>query len=244
MQGWAGRRQAESVSAEEVLRFDALAARWWDPHGPMRPLHRMNSLRIRWIVERVRRHHPELRGLPLLDVGCGAGLAAEALARQGLEVLGVDAADEAIAAARAHAAGQSLSLRYRTGVVEDLVAEGLRFPVVTVLEVVEHVPRPDAFLDLLSKVIEPNGLIFVSTLNRTARSFLAAKVGAEYVLRWLPAGTHDWRKFVKPAELGTWMRRVGLRVDEVSGMILDPLSGRWRPSRDLSINYIVQAVAG
>jgi 2-polyprenyl-6-hydroxyphenyl methylase / 3-demethylubiquinone-9 3-methyltransferase len=110
--------------------------------------------------------------------------------------------------------------------------------------VVEHVPRPDAFLDLLSKVIEPNGLIFVSTLNRTARSFLAAKVGAEYVLRWLPAGTHDWRKFVKPAELGTWMRRVGLRVDEVSGMILDPLSGRWRPSRDLSINYIVQAVAG
>ncbi|HUN39628.1 MAG TPA: bifunctional 2-polyprenyl-6-hydroxyphenol methylase/3-demethylubiquinol 3-O-methyltransferase UbiG [Acetobacteraceae bacterium] len=232
---------SNTVSPAEVARFDALAAKWWDPDGPMRPLHRMNPARIGWIVDRIVRRFPDAGMVRILDVGCGAGLAAEALARHGYDVLGVDAAADTIAAAEAHAAGQGLRLAYRIAAPEDLAAEGLRFPVVTALEVIEHVSDPHAFARTLGALVQPGGLVFLSTLNRTARSFLSAKVGAEYLLRWLPVGTHDWRKFISPVELGTLMRQAGLRVTDVTGLVPDPLRGGWRTVRDVGVNYMLAA---
>ena len=234
---------ASSVSSAEVAHFNALAAGWWDPGGPMRPLHRMNPARIGWIAERIARRFPDPDGVRVLDIGCGAGLAAEALARRGYDVLGLDAAGETIAAAEAHAAGQGLRLAYRVGAPEMLAAEGSRFPVVTALEVIEHVADPAAFVRTLAALVQPGGLAFLSTLNRTARSFLSAKVGAEYLLRWLPVGTHDWRKFRSPEELGALLRQAGLRVTDVTGLAPDPLRGGWRCTRDTGVNYMLAAEA-
>ncbi len=230
-----------TVSVAEVARFDALAASWWDPDGPMRPLHRMNPARIGWIAAHVARRFPDSADVRLLDVGCGAGLAAEALAQRGFDVLGLDAAAETIAVAQAHAAGQGLRLAYRVGAPEDLLAERLRFPVVTALEVIEHVPDPAAFARTLAGLLQPGGLLFLSTLNRTARAFLSAKVGAEYLLRWLPVGTHDWRKFITPVELGGLLREAGLRVADVTGLVPDPLRGGWRTARNVGVNYLLVA---
>lgn len=240
--------------AAEIAKFDRLAERWWDPNGPMAPLHRMNPLRTGWIAERIARHHgrdPEaidaLTGLSVLDVGCGAGLASEAMARRGADVTGLDAAAEALGAARAHAAAGSLSIAYRQGTPEELAAEAggaPRFDAVMALEVVEHVADRAAFVRHLARLAKPDGLVFLSTLNRTPRSLLLAKIGAEYVLRWLPRGTHDWKMFVTPSELGMDLRAAGLLVTDIAGMAMDPFSGRWRISQDVSVNYLVMARTG
>ncbi|MGD0429588.1 MAG: bifunctional 2-polyprenyl-6-hydroxyphenol methylase/3-demethylubiquinol 3-O-methyltransferase UbiG [Acetobacteraceae bacterium] len=238
---------SSGVSPAEVARFNALASGWWDPKGPMRPLHAMNPARIGWIVSRAARRFPSPDGIRLLDVGCGAGLAAEALARRGFDVLGIDAAADLIDVARDHAGGLPPGHRvpayrvpaYRVAVAEDLLAEGVSFPVITALEVVEHVPDPAAFVRVLVRLLEPGGLLFLSTLNRTRRSFLVAKLGAEYVLRILPVGTHDWRRFIAPAELAASVRSAGARVTETAG--LSPGLNGWRVTRDLGVNYLLAA---
>jgi len=238
-----GNLTASSVRAEEIARFDALAADWWDPDGPMRPLHRMNPARVAWILARIRRHFPEPAGLALLDVGCGGGLAAEALAQAGLNVLGIDAAPAAIDAARAHAAGAGFSLAYQETTAEALAADGKKYQVITALEVIEHVADPAAFVAVLAQLLVPGGLLFLSTLNRSARSFLTAKIGAEFLLRWLPVGTHDWRRFLTPAETGAQLRAAGLLVTDITGLTPDFARGGWKTSKDLSVNYILAAAA-
>ncbi len=233
--------------AAEVARFNALADRWWDPEGPMAPLHRMNPARCDWIIGHLARRHGRdaaaeapLAGLEVLDVGCGAGLVSEALARAGARVTGIDAAEEVLAAARAHAGAGGLAITYRAATPETLAAEGCRFDAVVALEVVEHVADRAGFCRALAGLARPGGQVVLSTLNRTPRSFLLAKLGAEYLLRWLPVGTHDWRMFVRPAELGADLRAAGLRVVEIAGLT-GGITGGWRISRDVTVNYLILA---
>ena len=241
-------RTAESVIGAEVERFDALAAEWWDPDGPMAPLHALQPARLAYVRERLGRHFGRdardlkpFAGLRLLDLGCGAGLLSEPLARLGASVTAVDAAERSVAAARAHAGAAGLAIDYRQAAAEDLVAAGEQFDAVLSLEVVEHVHAPDAFVAAAVALTRPGGALVLSTLNRNLRSLLLGVVAAEYVLRLVPRGTHDWRRFVRPAEMGLWLERAGARLEDVTGLEFDPLARAWRLGRDARVNYLAFA---
>ncbi len=234
----AGGAADATLAAAEIARFATLADRWWDPAGPMAPLHAMNPARIGWVRAGIAARFGAGARPDVLDVGCGAGLAAEALARAGHPVLGLDAAEELVAVAAAHAQGLDLKLRYRAGRAEELAAEGARFSVVTALEVIEHVPDPRAFIALLAGLLAPGGQLYVSTLNRTRRAWLLAKFGAEYVARMLPVGTHHWSGFVTPAELAGHAHAAGLRLADTTG--LRPTARGWIAGGDCAVNYIAR----
>jgi 2-polyprenyl-6-hydroxyphenyl methylase / 3-demethylubiquinone-9 3-methyltransferase len=244
----AKRHAKSSVDDAEVERFSRHAADWWDPRGPMAALHKLNPLRLAYIRDRAAEQFDRdtrkldcLKGLRMLDIGCGGGILSEPLARLGAAMLGADPAEDNIAAARAHAQESGLVIDYRATTAEDLAAAGERFDVVLAMEVVEHVADVGGFVATCASMVKPGGLMIAATLNRTLKSFALAIVGAEYVLRWLPRGTHQWDKFVTPEELEGVFERSGLRVIGERGIIYNPFADRWQLSSDMDVNYMLVA---
>jgi 2-polyprenyl-6-hydroxyphenyl methylase/3-demethylubiquinone-9 3-methyltransferase len=237
-----------TVDEAELARFAALASQWWDPRGKMAPLHKFNPVRLAYIRDiackrfgRDPKRLDCLEGLRMLDIGCGGGILCEPLARLGAGMVGADPAAANIEAARLHAADGGLAIDYRATTAEALAEAGERFDVVLAMEVVEHVADVNLFVELTGAMVKPGGLMVAATLNRTLKSFALAIVGAEYVLRWLPRGTHQWDKFVTPNELEIALTRTGLEIIDETGVAYNPLADSWRLSRDMDVNYMVTA---
>lgn len=241
---------ASSIDPAEVARFGAIADRWWDARGPFAPLHRFNPVRLQVIRDQaIRRFGRDPRavrpfeGLRLLDIGCGGGLLAEPMRRMGFEVVAVDASEKNIGAAQAHAEQVGLDIDYRAATAEQLLAEDEPpFDLVLNMEVVEHVADPGDYLRGTARLLKPGGLMIVATLNRTAKSFALAIVGAEHVLRWLPVGTHDWRRFLKPHEIRDHLRGEPVAVEGPFGVAYNPLRDRWAPSTDADVNFMMTVI--
>jgi 2-polyprenyl-6-hydroxyphenyl methylase/3-demethylubiquinone-9 3-methyltransferase len=238
-----------TVDAAEVEHFARIARAWWEPDGEFRPLHKLNPVRLAFIRDRlaaqfgrdIRQTRP-FAGLSLLDIGCGGGLVSEPLARLGFAVTGIDAGEAMLDVARGHAAESGVSVTYRQTTAEDLAATDDRWDAVLALEVVEHVASPEFFLAAASRLVKPGGAFIAGTINRTPKAFLLAIVGAEYLLGWLPRGTHRWRKFLRPSEIARTLRQEGLALSEVSGLAYNPLADRWSLAPDLDVNYLLLAV--
>jgi 2-polyprenyl-6-hydroxyphenyl methylase/3-demethylubiquinone-9 3-methyltransferase len=220
-----------NVDPAELEKFSSLAHRWWDPEGEFRPLHDINPLRLEWIAR-----HAELAGAAVLDVGCGGGILAEAMARRGARVTGIDLSEKALRVAQLHLHESKLDIRYEKSSVEDYAGE---FDLVTCMELLEHVPQPASMVAACARLVRPGGRVFFSTINRNPKSYLFAVVGAEYVLGLLPKGTHDYMRFIKPSELLRWSRAAGLRVEEMTGMSYNPIRRRYRLGSDCDVNYLV-----
>jgi len=237
-----------TVDPDEIARFSAMAAEWWDPTGKFRPLHKFNPVRLSFVRERVCTHfdrHPRtirpFEGLRLLDIGCGGGLLAEPMRRLGAAVVGADAGEKNIATASVHAREQGLDIDYRCTTAEALAAAGEGFDVILNMEVIEHVADRDAFLEACAVMLKPGGLMIVATINRTVKALGLAVIGAEYILGWLPRGTHDWSKFVTPDEMRQGLAAAGLDVGEISGVAYNPLADSWSLSSDTGVNYMALA---
>ncbi len=237
-----------SVDPAEIRRFEAMADEWWDPTGKFKPLHRMNPVRLAYIRDRAREHFDfdaesltPFEGLSLVDIGCGGGLLCEPMARLGADVVGVDASERNVQMARLHAESSGLAIDYRHATAEALAAAGERFDIVLNMEVVEHVADVDGFLEAAVELLKPDGLMIVATLNRTLKSYALGIVAAEYVMRWLPRGTHDWRRFLRPSEMAAVLRGAGAEVCDVTGVSYNPLSDKWGTGRDLDVNYMLSA---
>jgi 2-polyprenyl-6-hydroxyphenyl methylase/3-demethylubiquinone-9 3-methyltransferase len=241
-------KRDDTVDETEVARFSAMAAEWWDPRGKMRMLHRLNPVRLAFIKEAACRQFGRdvkrldaLTGLRILDIGCGAGILSEPLARMGAEVVGADPSAANIAAAKQHAEQAGLAIDYRATTIEALAVSDERFEAVLAMEVVEHVADVTLFLKQCAQLVKPGGVLIVATINRTLKSFALAIIGAEYVLRWLPRGTHRWDKFVTPDELAAALELCGLTVIDETGVIYNPLADRWQIASDMDVNYSMTA---
>jgi 2-polyprenyl-6-hydroxyphenyl methylase/3-demethylubiquinone-9 3-methyltransferase len=237
-----------SLDPAEVEKFSKIAAEWWNPEGKFGILHRFNPVRLAWIKEQVTARFARdplsrrpYEGLRFLDIGCGGGLLSEPMARLGAEVVGADPSAKNISTASVHAAEQGLAIDYRVATAEDLAAAGETFDVILNMEVIEHVADPVSFTATCASMLKPSGLMFVATINRTLKSFGLAIVGAEYILGWLPKGTHQWEKFISPDELERWLAENGLGVVDRSGVSYSPLTGEWRRARDMDVNYMIVA---
>lgn len=228
-------RKILNVDPAELAKFQDLASRWWDADSEFKPLHEINPLRLGWIQERV-----QLPGARVLDVGCGGGILAESMAQAGASVMGIDLAEAPLAVARLHARESGATLEYRQISAEDCAAEMPgSFDCVTCLEMLEHVPDPASVVAACAALVKPGGRVFFSTLSRNPKSWLFAIAGAEYVLRLLPRGTHDWKKFIRPSELAGYCRHAGLHMDEITGLGYNPLTKRYSLERDVQVNYMV-----
>ncbi len=239
-----------TVDPSEVAKFEAMAAEWWDPNGKFKPLHMLNPCRLDYIISQIAAEYdrvPEqelpFKGLRILDIGCGGGLLCEPMARLGATVVGVDAAERNIPVAQAHAVQSGLDIDYRFNTAEALAADGEQFDVVLNMEVVEHVADPLAYLTACQQLLKPNGLMVCSTINRNPKSFAMAIIGAEYVMRWLPKGTHEWSKFITPDELFGLITDAGLEPVDRKGFVFNPITWQWKLSdRDLSVNYVTASI--
>ena len=225
----------QNVDAAEVAKFDALASRWWDPRGEFRPLHAINPLRMDWI-----RQHADLDGCRALDIGCGGGILTESLATSGAEVTGIDMAEGPLAVARLHQMESGVEVDYRQATAEELASDHAgQYDVVTCLEMLEHVPSPSAVIASIAELVRPGGHVFFSTINRNPKSFLFAIVGAEYVLKLLPAGTHEYQKFIRPSELESWSRAAGLEHRSSIGLHYNPVTRDYSLGPNLDVNYLM-----
>ncbi|MDX2113146.1 MAG: bifunctional 2-polyprenyl-6-hydroxyphenol methylase/3-demethylubiquinol 3-O-methyltransferase UbiG [Alphaproteobacteria bacterium] len=239
--------KSSTIDPREVEQFSKIADEWWDPRGKFKPLHDINPLRIEWIKERVQGAGLGLQGASLVDIGCGGGLMCEPFARLGAKVTGIDASEKNIAVAKPHAERSGLDIDYRCMTAEDLVSSVIRHPssgfdIVLALEIIEHVADVPLFVASCCQLVRPGGLLFISTINRTPMSYVKAIIGAEYVLRLLPRGTHDWKKFLRPSEIERELSKHGAELCEMSGMVLNPLKWQWYwDPKDLSVNYIMMA---
>ena len=252
MAGTAHIPHSSTVDPAEIERFSLIAEEWWDPTGKFAPLHRLNPVRLGYIRDRAALYWQRqalsgrpLEGLSLLDIGCGGGLLSEPMARLGAQVTGIDAARRNIDVAALHADKQGLRIDYRQHTAEALAEAGQQFDIVLALEIVEHVADVDLFLKSCGRLVKPGGLLFLSTLNRTAKAWVLAIAGAEYVLGWLPRGTHDWKKFLKPSEVVRGLANGGVEAQEIVGVVYSPLSRAWSLNKgDLDVNYMLYGIKG